>query len=382
MLNELDYWVSSQWENMKTRHNYVSTIKANGSLNKGSTFLALKKTKLKECFIIRYADDFKIFCRNKEDANKMFIATEKWLKDRLGLEISPEKSRVVNLKKKHSEFLGFKIKATLKRGKFVVSSNLTDKSVKKVSKKLYGQIKKIAKPQNAKMEHFEVSIYNSIVIGIHNYYKIATNVNIDLQRIAFLVDRTLKSRLKDRIKKNSDDVKMTYVYKTYKHSKQIRYIKNQAVAPIGAIKHRNPMYKPLKLNKFTKEGRMLIHKKLSKVDLNILHYLMRNPVKNRSIEYNDNRLALYSAQQGKCYVTGRALETERIHCHHKKPIKDGGTDEYKNLVLIDVDVHKLIHAVKGNMINKYIEKIKPNYYHRDKINRYRKKLNLEEISDV
>ena len=48
VLNELDWWIASQWEEMKTRHNYVSTIHQNGSLNKGSTFLALKKTNLKE----------------------------------------------------------------------------------------------------------------------------------------------------------------------------------------------------------------------------------------------------------------------------------------------------------------------------------------------
>ena len=229
------------------------------------------------------------------------------------------------------------------------------------------------------MEHLEVNIYNSIVIGIHNYYRIATNVNIDLQKIAFQIDRTLKFRLRERIKKKIDSSPKGYVYKTYGHSKQIRYIKNQAVAPIGAIRHKNPMYKPVKVNKYTQEGRVLIHKSLEKINMSILHYLMQNPIQNRSIEYNDNRLALYCAQNGKCYVTGKTLVIGKIHCHHKTPLKDGGTDEYKNLVLIDKDVHKLIHAVKGNVVNKYVELLKPNYYHRDKINRYRKKLNLDPI---
>lgn len=66
VLNELDWWIASQWENMKTHYPYVSMINKNGSINKGGTFLALKKTNLKECFIIRHADDFKIFCRNRK----------------------------------------------------------------------------------------------------------------------------------------------------------------------------------------------------------------------------------------------------------------------------------------------------------------------------
>jgi len=54
---------------------------------------------LKECYGLRYADDFRIFCRKRQDAEKLFIATQKWLKERLGLNISPEKSQIVNLKR-------------------------------------------------------------------------------------------------------------------------------------------------------------------------------------------------------------------------------------------------------------------------------------------
>lgn len=46
----------------------------------------------------------------------MFHATKRWLKDRLGLDISPEKSKIVNLKESYSEFLGFKMRV-IKRGK-------------------------------------------------------------------------------------------------------------------------------------------------------------------------------------------------------------------------------------------------------------------------
>lgn len=379
VLNELDWWIASQWEMMKTKHHYICKPAANGTINKGSIYLALKKTRLKECFIIRYADDFKVFCRNKQAADTLFIAIKLWLKDRLYLDISPEKSKVVNLKKQYSEFLGFKIRAIKKGNKYVVASGLTDKSIERVLTKLNGQIKKIQNPKNIEMEYREIQIYNSMVLGIHNYYRIATNINIELQHVAFLIDRTFKIRLRDRIKKKSDTMISGYVYETYRHSKQIRYIHNLAVAPIGAVKTKKPMYKPVKVNKYTQEGRSLIHKNLQKINLQILHYMMRNPIPNRSIEYNDNRLALYCAQSGKCYVTGKPLAIERMHCHHKTAIKDGGNDQYANLVLVDEEIHRLIHATKGNTIQTYIEKIKPNYYHRDKINRYRKRLNLETI---
>lgn len=140
------------------------------------------------------------------------------------------------------------------------------------------------------------------------------------------------------------------------------------------------MYKPVKVNKYTEEGRALIHKSLEKVNMGILHYLMAHPVKNRSVEYNDNRLALYCAQTGKCAVMGKILELDRIHLHHKITIRDGGTDEYRNLIMLDIDVHRLIHATKSDIVEKYVQRIQPNYNQRDKINRLRNRLNLEPIT--
>ena len=42
-------------------------------------------------YLVRYADDFKIFTNSYDNARKIKIAVEKWLKERLGLEISEEK---------------------------------------------------------------------------------------------------------------------------------------------------------------------------------------------------------------------------------------------------------------------------------------------------
>ena len=71
---------------------------------------------------------------------------------------------------------------------------------------------------------------------------------------------------------------------------------------------------------------------------------MNNPVKNRTIEYADNRISLYAAQYGRCYVTGKVMAPHDIHCHHKVPVSKGGTDEYTNLVLVCEEVHTLVHA--------------------------------------
>lgn len=126
VLNELDWWVSNQWESFETRKLYKSHI---GRYN------ALKQSNLKHCYIVRYANDFKILCRTRSQATKMYYAVKDFLQTRLRLKISEEKLKVVNLKKNSSEFLGFRLKAHLKKTKkrtlYVVRSHMTKKALRK-----------------------------------------------------------------------------------------------------------------------------------------------------------------------------------------------------------------------------------------------------------
>ena len=202
VLNELDWWITSQWEEMPTKYQYKCEIRPNGTKNKSPIYGALRNTsKLKEVYIIRYADDFKLFCRKKSDAEKVFIAVKHWLKERLKLEISEEKSKVVNLKRHYSEFLGFELKAVKKRKKYVVRSHMTEKAKIREKKKLVEQIKNIAHTKNREDEAKEITLYNSMVMGIHNYYCIATMISSDCKILHKNVSIVMKNRLRKRLSK-------------------------------------------------------------------------------------------------------------------------------------------------------------------------------------
>ena len=384
VLNELDWWIASQWEETKTRHPYVVLANRNGSDNKASKYNALKHTNLKECYIVRYADDFKIFCRYRKDALNLFFAVEKWLKERLGLDINTEKSKVINLKKQYSEFLGFKLKVH-KKGKksdstpkYKVISHIKDKTIKKIHTEIKQYIKAIQYPANEKDEHKAVLNYNAYVLGIHNYYKIATHVNVDFRKIVFAVYRTMINRLKLRLKTKGKPLPK-YFSERYGKSKQIRYVNGNALIPIGYISTIYPAFKKRIINSYTKEGRAEIHKNLECVNLEVMRYLMHNPLQNGTIEYNDNRLSLLCAQKGKCFVTGKPLEIGLIHCHHKTPIKSGGTDRYANLVLVNNDIHRLIHATRQETINEYTTLFNLDKKQLEKINRLREMSGVELI---
>ena len=99
--------------------------------------------------------------------------------------------------------------------------------------------------------------------------------------------------------------------------------------------------------------------------------LAKSHISGRSIEYMDNRVSLYAAQYGKCAVTGKVLWIDEIYCHHKKPVSHGGTDEYKNLLIVHVDIHRLIHATKPETIIAYLNKLSLTKSQLEKLNKLR-----------
>lgn len=138
-----------------------------------------------------------------------------------------------------------------------------------------------------------------------------------------------------------------------------------------------PIQRKRGVNSYTAEGRAMIHKQLEAVDMEILHYLMRNPVWNATIEYNDNRLSLYSAQMGKCAVTGAKLMIGDIFCHHKVPRCNGGTDAYQNLILLCGNAHRLIHATDTDTIARLTDSLNLTPKQKTKVDKLRSLVHVE-----
>jgi group II intron reverse transcriptase/maturase len=99
VLNELDQWIDSQWEENPVVYTQKMQYNSKGVEHKGNGYKAMRKTNLKEIHIVRYADDVRILCRTRSQADKTMIAVKQWLSDRLKLQVSEEKTRVVNLKR-------------------------------------------------------------------------------------------------------------------------------------------------------------------------------------------------------------------------------------------------------------------------------------------
>lgn len=357
VLNELDWWIHSQWEGMKTKEYSSQQVKIR----------ALKPSDLKEIYIVRYADDFKILTNNYKSAQKIFIAVTKWLKKRLKLDISVEKSMVINLRKNYSNFLGFKLKAVKKKKKHVVKSMISDKAKSKIIKNYRNQIEKIK--NNPKI--YNVKKLNSMILGWHNYYKTATHVNLDFSEINFLVRKRLFNRTRS-IRSDSLYENKTYtrIYGNY-NFKPISICKI-TIYPLAGVKFKIPRLMKMVASRYTIVGRFHIHKDLDDRFKDSIKFLINNPLKKESIQKNDNRISLFVAQKGLCHVSKENLDINDMEIRNIVPKEKGGTDKYHNLVLVNKEISSFIDQTDEFKINEYKERIKLDRKALNKINKLRK----------
>ena len=386
VLNELDNWVESQWQNhpLVKEYGYERKIRNSITFDRSKAFLKMRKTGLKEMYIVRYADDFRIFCRNKEDAMRTKEAVTAWIIERLRLEVSPEKTRIVNVRKRYSEFLGFKIRVRPKSGRYAVQSHICDKKLELERQKLVEQAKRIARPSEGKRPLDEIRLYNSMVLGIQNYFQLATCISIDCRefhrRVMTVLTNRLNTETGSMLKREGGTITQAEKER-FGQSKMIRYVSgiDQMIYPIAFIKNKIPMAKRSIVCSYTKEGRALIH-----TELNLNQYVLKGLREKISVghstEYHDSKISLFSAQKGKCAISGEEFaDAEHVAVWLKVPGSLGGFERYKNMVLIHKKYLILLQELPQAAIKDLIKTLNITKKMLVKINSLREQANLSAI---
>lgn len=383
VLNELDHWVESQWQNspIVMENSKERMIRNSLVFDRSHGYRVMRRTKLKEMYIVRYADDFRIFCRNREDAEKTMVAVTNWITTRLKLEVSTEKTRIVNVRKRYSEFLGFKIKVRTKGKKYVVNSHICDKKQMAVREKLVEQAKRIARPRQGYTQLAEIALFDEMVLGIQNYYKIATCVSLDCRNIHRAVMTVLTNRLSTetgcRLKRSGGT--MTESEKErFGNSKMIRYVSGieRPIYPIAYVKYKIAIGISASVSCYTAEGRKKLHEDLN-INKSILTNLYQQSMNEHSLEYLDSRQSLFAAQKGKCGISGIEFpNVEEIGCCLKVSFFNGGKEQYKNMTLVMKKYLPLLQSNDMQVIQDYLKVIKPEKKQVVKINK------LRELNDL
>ncbi len=371
VLNELDWWVSNQWE----------TFKPQRMKSKGWLSYARKYTNLKDGYIVRYADDFKIMCRTYDDAQRWYHATVDFLKTRLKLDISPEKSKVVNMRKNSSNFLGFKIKV-LPKGKtrygFIAKTDMSEKAIKKAKTNLKAKIINIRKYPS----HMAIENYNSAVRGIQNYYCIATNIYNNLTDVSYALLPTIRIRLRDvgkTVPFRETDIKFQQKATGIRAETKIVKIGSETLLPITGVHHKSPMNFSQDVTRYTAEGRKKIHHNLETVTRTQFEALAKGRDPTETVEFNDNRISAFVIQQGNCYITGQKLNVQDMQCFRKKPLSKGGTDKHSNIAFVEERVFKLIFCNTVNEAKSMLNEMKLDDVRKNRLNSIRQNYGYQTI---
>lgn len=366
VLNELDWWVSDQWETYKPRR------------AKSETFhnYAHQYTNLKDGYIVRYADDFKIMCRTYAEAQRFYYAVVDFLKNRLDLDISPEKSKVTNLQKNSSEFLGFKIKVLPKKSSrygYIAKTDMCNKAFNKVKANIKNNLKDI------QMHTVKENIikYNNAIIGAHNYYCVATNVYNNFDRIDFELLRTHKNRLRNKAKR----VRFSEVPKDFQKfvqgvrgNRRIYKLMDMYMVPIVGVHHKSPMNFSQDITDYSESGRKKIHSNQKAVSRSKLRAMQLAFDESESVEFRSNAVSRFVAQYGKCYVTGEILEADESVAMRIKPKSRNGTDDYSNIIIVSKLIAQLISDASTEGLSAFDENQKK------KINKFRRVRKLKLVN--
>ena len=142
------------------------------------------------------------------------------------------------MKKHYSDFLGFKIKVRRKAGRWAAHSHMCDKAVENAKKKIREAVHYIQDSGSGRVQAQRIGVYNALIIGLHNYYRNASGVCLDFNKIGYDTGSTKKIRLRGL--KREGKIHNRYIAENYGTSKQMRWLNGEPIIPTSYVRYRRP----------------------------------------------------------------------------------------------------------------------------------------------
>ncbi len=279
--------------------------------------------------VVRYADDFIVFCRTHEDAERTIGLLTDWLAIR-GLRLSEEKTRIVHLTEGF-DFLGWNVRlyaSNRRRGYtcFVTPSNA---SVTKIKQKLRAVWRQY---QGANVAALLTAI-NPIVRGWANYYR--TEVS---SRTFKKLDHWMWQRSQRYAKRNHPN--KPWYWRKRRYWGKLNPKRNDTwVFGDKASGRYLQKFAWVNIKRHT-----LVKGAASPDDPTLRGYWEgRMRVKTRDLPPSHQVVA--RRQQHVCPLCGETIHNgEEIHIHHVKGRGKPGSDRYENLIFLHLYCHQQITA--------------------------------------
>jgi len=275
--------------------------------------------------VVRYADDFVVFCESEEDAGTVIGTLKEWLAKR-GLTLSEEKTRIVHLTKGF-DFLGFNVKhykdTSTKTG-YRLLITPSKESVQRIRVKLREEWKRL---QGSNTQAIMQSL-NPIIRGWANYHRI----NVASKTFSSL-DKWMYQREVRYIKRTHPN-KPAYWTKAHYFGRMNR--KRQANWVFGDKRTGGYL---LQFSWFKIERHVLVRGKASPDDPALRKYwAKRIAAQTKDLAPRIQKVA--RAQNSVCPLCGESIHNgEEIHEHHVH-----GRRNSDAVILLHLYCHQKIHG--------------------------------------
>jgi RNA-directed DNA polymerase len=312
----------------------ISPLLANIALHGMEEILGIKHNNryqnISKRAVVRYADDFVVFCETKEDAEKSIEILSQWLGER-GLTLSREKTRIIHLNEGF-DFLGFNIRhypvTTTKTG-WKLLTKPSEKSVQTLRQKL----RQIWLDLKSHEVGAIVAKLNPIIRGWSNYYR--TGVSSDtFGSLDYWMYQREKRYAKRMHPNKSDKWRRKRYWGILNLDREDNWVFGDKSTGTHLIK--------FKWNNI--ERHILVKGKSSPDDPSLKEYWEERE-KAKAKNHIPSYQKIADRQKYKCPLCGDPLfNGEDIQKHHKIPRNQGGKDTYSNLILVHYVCHKQFHS--------------------------------------
>jgi RNA-directed DNA polymerase len=282
--------------------------------------------------LVRYADDLAAFCESKEDAEEVIQILKKWLEER-GLELSTEKTKIRHLSEGFN-FLGFNIRHYRCRNTRT-GWKLLIKPSKESVQELKGKLRKTWYSLKGQNVSAIVRKLNPVIRGWANYYRIAVASKTFSKLDSWMFRREVRYVNHKHPKKPKHWKKAKYWGKL-NANRQDRWVFGDKQKGSNLLKF---SWSPI-------ERHVLVKGRASPDDPDLREYWQERKMA-KAKDFMSSRRRMARKQGGTCPVCGEPLSNgEELEVHHKKPISEGGTDNYSNLQLLHLYCHQQIHFIR------------------------------------
>jgi len=281
--------------------------------------------------VVRYADDFVVFCESCEEAEQTQLDLQRFLGVR-GLRLSEEKTQIVHLSEGF-DFLGFNIRhyrSRITRTGWKLLIRPAKQSVSAFREKLKQTFKRLH-GSNARCL---IKVLNPIIRGWANYYR-------------GVVSSELFHKLEcDIFWKLRRWVSKTHPTKSFSWRDR-RYWANHPAYPGSqwSFVDKDTGMVLYRIGYTRIQRHVLIQGEASPDNPDFKDYFeQRNKKSNQVEDYPKAAQRMIRKQQAKCLNCGQSLlNGEAIHIHHKTPRCQGGSNHSSNLVAVHLVCHSQLH---------------------------------------